>query len=91
MLGGVNPSLTNHDLQHVDAQRSLLTGRPLVFSGGMSQAKGDWAWCQQLFGVPSWNGTMISWICKAASDDNMPYWDFSMGAKWRAKRHKPGT
>ena len=34
---------------------------------------------------------MICWICKATSDDSMPYWDFSMGAKWRTKRHKPGT
>ena len=28
MLGGVHP-LTKHDIQHLDAQRSLLTGRPL--------------------------------------------------------------
>ena len=21
----------------------------------------------------------------------MPYWDFSLGAKWRIQRHKPGT
>ena len=34
---------------------------------------------------------MICWRCEAASDDNMPVWDFSMGAKWRTKRHKLGT
>ena len=34
---------------------------------------------------------MICWRCNAAYDDSMPYWDFSMGAKRRTKRHKPGT
>ena len=33
-LGGVRP-LAKHDLQPVDAQRSLLAGRPLGFSCGL--------------------------------------------------------
>ena len=41
--------------------------------------------------VPYWSGTMICWRCKATSDEHMPYRGFSMGAKWRTKRHKPGT
>ena len=43
MLGGVHP-LTRHDIHPLDAQRSLLVGRPLGFSGGLFQARGDWAW-----------------------------------------------
>ena len=42
IIGRVRP-LTKHDPQHVDAQRSLLVGRPLVFSGRLFQARGDWA------------------------------------------------
>ena len=80
MLGGVHP-LTRHDLQPLDAQRSLLLGRPLGFCCGLFQARGDWAWCQQICGFPYWSGTLICWRCKATSDDSMPYWDFSMGAK----------
>ena len=34
MLGGVHP-WANHDLQHVDAQMSLLAGLPLGLSGGL--------------------------------------------------------
>ena len=90
MLGGVRP-LTMRDVQHVDAQRSLLAGKPLGFSCGLLQARGDWAWYRQIFGFPYWSGTMMCWRCKATSDDHMPYCDFSMGAKWRTKRHKPGT
>ena len=86
MLGGMHP-LIKHDIQPLDAQRSLLAGRPLGFSGGLFQARGGWAWCQQIFGFPYWSGTMICWRCKATYDDRMPYWDFSMGAKWMAKRH----
>ena len=39
MLGGVHP-LTRHDLQPLDAQRSLLAGRPLGFSGGLFPNQG---------------------------------------------------
>ena len=42
MLGGVHP-LTRHDLQSLDAQRSLLAGRPLGFSCGVFQARGGWS------------------------------------------------
>ena len=49
MLGGVHP-LTRHDLQPLDAQRSLLVGRPLGFSCGLFQARGNWARYQQIFG-----------------------------------------
>ena len=63
----------------------------MFFSVGVCQARGDWAWYQQIFGFPSWSGKMIGWMCAATSDDSMPYWDFSMTAKWRAKRHKLGT
>ena len=58
MLGGVHP-VTRHDLQHVDAQRSLLVGRPSDFSGGTFQARGYWAWCKHIFGCPSWSGTNL--------------------------------
>ena len=49
--GGVHP-LTMHDLQHVDAQRSLLVGRPLGFSCGLCQARGGCAWYQPTCGLP---------------------------------------
>ena len=39
MPGGVHP-LTRHDLQPLDAQRSLHAGMPLGFSCGLCQAKG---------------------------------------------------
>ncbi len=51
MLGGAHP-LTKHDIEPVDAQKSLLAGGPLGFSGGLFQARGDWAWYQQLLGFP---------------------------------------
>ena len=34
---------------------------------------------------------MICWRCKATSDDSLPYGVFAMGARWKTKRHKPGT
>ena len=59
-FGGV-PPLTNHDLQRVDAQRSPLAGKPLGFSGGLFQAKGDWARYQQIFGfsILEWHSEML--------------------------------
>ncbi|MFM7985285.1 MAG: hypothetical protein ACKPKO_38800, partial [Candidatus Fonsibacter sp.] len=71
-IGGVH-LLTKHDIQPVDARRSLLAGRPCGFSCGLFQAKGGWAWYQQIAGYPSWSGTRICWLCKATSDDSIPY------------------
>ena len=34
---------------------------------------------------------MSCWRCKATYDNRVPYWDLSMGAKWRATRHNSGT
>ena len=89
MLGGVHP-LTRHDNEPLDAQRSGLAGMPLGFTGGLFQARGDWSWYQHIFGFPGWTGKVICWRCKATSDDTMPYWDFSPGAKWRTNRYKAG-
>ncbi|MFM7978886.1 MAG: hypothetical protein ACKPKO_06180, partial [Candidatus Fonsibacter sp.] len=90
MLGGVHPFAMN-GLQPLDAQRSLLVGRTLGASGGLFQARVDWAWYQQFLEFPPWSGKLICWRCKSASDDSTPYWTFSMNAKWRTKRHKYGT
>ena len=51
VLGGAHP-LTEHDLQPLYAQRSLLVGRPLfcVKVGGLFQASGGWSWYQQISG-----------------------------------------
>ena len=60
MLRGAHP-FTRHDLQPLDGQRSLLAGAPLGFSGGLFQARGDWAWYQQIvgFSIVEWhNGLM---------------------------------
>ncbi len=51
MLGGVHP-LTGHDIQPLDAQRSVLVGRPLGFSCGLFQARGNWAWYQLFLCFP---------------------------------------
>ena len=58
MIGGVHP-WTRHDLQHVDAQRSLLVGRSLGFSCDLVQARGDGLGANKSFVCPSWSGTMI--------------------------------
>ena len=89
--GGVHP-LTSHDLQHLDAQRSLLVGKPLGFSGGVFQARGDWAFVPTNLwsSILEWHNDMLE-MQQATSDDNMPYWDFSLGAKLSTKRHKPKT
>ena len=39
----------------------------------------------------SWNGIMICWRCTPTTDDNMQYRECSIGAKWKAKRRRPGT
>ena len=57
MLGGVRP-LTNTDIQHVDAHKSLLAGMRLGLVV-VVPSQGDWAGYQHIFGVPSWSGTMI--------------------------------
>ena len=90
MLGGVHP-LARHDGQPLDPARLAWAGKPLGFTGGLFQARGDWAWYQQIFGFLAWNSKHICWRCKATSCDTMPYWDFSEGATWRTSRYKPGA
>ena len=90
MLGGVHP-LARHDGQPLDPARLAWAGKPLGFTGGLFQARGDWAWYQQIVGFPAWNRKHICWRCKATYCDAMPYWDFSEGATWRASRYKPGA
>jgi hypothetical protein len=46
MLGGVHP-LARHDGQPLDPTRLAWAGKPLGFTGGLFQARGDWAWYQQ--------------------------------------------
>ena len=75
MLGGVHP-LARHDGQPLDPARLAWVGKPLGFTGGLFQARGDWAWYQQIFGFPACNNKHICWRCKATSCDTMPYWDF---------------
>ena len=52
VLRGTHP-LTEHDLQPLYAQRSLLVGRPLfcVKVGGLFQYSGGWSWYQQISGL----------------------------------------
>jgi hypothetical protein len=92
MLGGVHP-LARHDGQPLDPARLAWAGKPLGFTGGLFQARGDWAWYQQIFGVPAWNSKHVCWRCKATSCDTMPYWDFcfSEGATRRTSIYKPGA
>ena len=74
--------LTKHYRQPVDAPRSLVAGRPLGFSCGLFQAKGDWAWYQQVFvfhrGMAQGYET---YICKPAYDDILPYVGLRHGCK----------
>ena len=90
MLGGVRP-LARHDGQPLDPTRLAWAGKPRGFTGGLFQARGDWAWYQQIFGFLAWNSKHICWRCKATSCDTMPYWDSSEGATWRTSRYTPGA
>ena len=54
MLGGVHP-LARHDGQPLDPARLAWVGKRLGFTGGLFQARGDWAWYQQMFGFLAWN------------------------------------
>ena len=90
MLGGVHP-LSRHDGQPLDPTRLAWAGKPLGFTGGLFQARGNWAWYQKIFGFPAWNSKHICWRCNDTSCDTMPYWDFSEGATWRTSRYKLGA
>ena len=90
MLGGVHP-LVIHDGQSLGPARLAWVGKPLVLTGGLFQAMGDWAWYPQIFGSLAWNSRHICCSCKATYCDTMPYWDFSEGATWRTSRYKLGA
>ncbi len=90
ILAGAYPSKRHEGSPFgaADQQRASWRG-PLPSRGGLLQIRADWAWYKQVFAFPSWSGRAICWLCKAYKSRH-PYWDFSLGAKWRKARYGRG-
>ena len=70
-----------------DKSRAKLTG-DMGVRALLLQARGDWSWLKELFGIPSWSSEQICWLCEADTGDE-GYKDFRLSAKWRTARRKP--
>ena len=69
-----------------DKSRAKFRGN-MGFTALLLQARGDWSWMKELFGMPSWASQQICWSCEAdRSSEFKPYWDFGLSAAWRKSR-----
>ena len=90
LFGGLNPT-RRHDQAPLDDKRSWKAGRPLGFHGVLLQARGDWAWFNQVFNFPHWNAKALCWRCKATQGGNLAYNKCGPTAPWRSTRLAPGA
>jgi len=89
LLGGHHPD-TRHDRGPLDAPRAGKAGQPLGFQGVLLQARGDWAWFNQVFSFPNWNAKALCWRCRATQEGPLAYTKCGLLAAWRNTRYKPG-
>ncbi len=76
---------TPFDKQHGRHQSAR---KKITYSGGLRQARGDWAWHKALYGFSGWASKHMCWMCKATQPDgDFLFTDFSANAKWRSTLH----
>ena len=89
LLDGHHPR-QRHDQGPLDDLRVSRAGRPLGFHGVLMQARGDWAWFNQVLNFSNWNSTAICWRCQATRDGPLTYKNCGPRAAWRFARYAPG-
>jgi hypothetical protein len=89
LLGGFHPR-HRHDGGPLQPTRKKLAGKKLGFQGVLLQARGDWAWYNQVFQFPSWCSGQLCWRCKATQHGRLAYWKCGPRAAWRFTRYTTG-
>ena len=89
MLGGRHPSVS-HDGTKLDIARAAKGNKPLGFTGGLMQARGDWQFYNAVFSFPAWNSGQMCWKCRASQEGRFAYWKCGPTAAWRSTRYTSG-
>ena len=65
----------------IEGERGVLAGG---YCASFCQVRGDLAFYKETFKFPAWNNAdRMCWLCKATSQPDVPWSDFSDGAVWR--------